>query len=806
MGVINMSSKVAEIFETMEYGTAMESDSTAKEWLAQHADGFGHYINGRFTAGENTNWMETSNPANGETLAKVAVADTEMVDEAVQSARKAQLKWEALSGFERAKYLYALARLIQKNARLLAVVETLDNGKTIRETRDIDVQLAARHFYHHAGWAQLLEEKCPDHQAYGVVGQIIPWNFPFLMLAWKIAPALATGNTVVLKPAEFTPLTACLFAELCQEAGIPKGVVNIVHGDGETGAKIVNHDDVNKIAFTGSTDVGRIIREATAGTGKGLTLELGGKSPMIVFENADLDAAVEGVVDGIWFNQGEVCCAASRLLVQEGIHDAFVAKLKARIEALRIGNPLDKTMDMGSVVDQTQYDRIDALVKQGVEEGATCIQPTSPCPTNGCFYPPTILTDVEPASTVAETEIFGPVISVISFRTQHDAVQISNNSRYGLAASIWSENINLALDLAPKLKAGVVWVNATNLFDAACGFGGYKESGFGREGGQEGLYAYLKPKYFSKLKSYPETKDDGLNSAAERHTDGATVQGIDRTPKLYIGGKQARPDGAYVSNIINRNGQLVGQVGEGNRKDIRNAVEAAAKAEGWSKSAHHLRAQILYYIAENLDIRRDEFASRITAMTGESNKKALDEVDQSVERLFYYAGYCDKYDGDVHTPPMRSVAIAMKESIGNVGIICPDEKPLLGFISLMAPAIAMGNRVIMVPSETAPLSATDLYQVFETSDLPAGVVNIVTGKSHELAQTLAAHNNVDAMWSFASDRETAAMVEKESIGNLKQTWTNRGLQIDWSDRNQACGETFLRHATQVKNIWVPYGE
>src|ERR1035437_5781724 len=321
------SAKVAEIFETMEYGPAPESAGTAKEWLAQHNSKFEHFINGEWVVPSKGKWFDTKNPATGETLGKVSLGTKADVDNAVKAARKAQKAWQARDGFERAKYLYAIARLIQKNSRLLAVVESLANGKPIRETRDLDVNLAARHFYHHAGWAQILDKEFPGYEAYGVVGQVIPWNFPFLMLAWKIAPALAAGNTVVLKPAEPTPLTAILFVELCEEAGIPSGVINIVQSDGSTGAEIVKHPDINKIAFTGSTDVGRIIRNATAGSAKGLTLELGGKSPTIVFENADLDSAVEGVVDGIWFNQGEVCCAGSRLLLQEGIADKMIAKL-----------------------------------------------------------------------------------------------------------------------------------------------------------------------------------------------------------------------------------------------------------------------------------------------------------------------------------------------------------------------------------------------------------------------------------------------------------------------------------------------
>lgn len=792
---------VKDIYETMEYGPALESDGAARDWLKNRKDTVEHFIDGKFVKGSKK--FDSNNPANGEFLAKVPLGSSADVEKAVVAAKKALGPWQKLSCYERSKYLYAIARLIQKNGRLLAVLETLDNGKPIRESRDIDIPLAARHFYHHAGWAKLRDTEFPNHEPCGVVGQVIPWNFPLLMLAWKIAPALAAGNTVVLKPAEFTPLTATLFAELCEKAGLPKGVVNIIHGDGSTGAALVEHKDVSKVAFTGSTEVGRIIRKATAGSGKSLTLELGGKSPNIVFDDADLDSAVEGVVDGIWLNQGEVCCAGSRLLIQEGVAERMIAKLKARMNKLRIGNPMDKTIDIGAIVDQSQVKNISRLVKIGVDEGAELVQPdfakNMPA-SGGCFYPPTMLLNVQPSSTVAEQEIFGPVLSVMTFRTQDEAIEIANNTRYGLAASIWSDNINMALEMAPRVKSGVVWINGTNMFDAAVGFGGYRESGYGREGGKEGMYAYLKPKYQKDLKSALETKK---KPAPKSSSD--SVQAIDRTPKLYIGGKQSRPDGNYSLDIHSAKGEFIGQVGEGNRKDIRNAVEAARKAEGWSKSAHHLRAQILYYIAENLEARKGEFAERLSQMSGESKAVSMKEVDAALSRLFTYGAWCDKYDGQVHTPPSRTVAVAMKEAIGNVGIICPDTAPLLGFISLVAPAIAMGNRVIVLPSDTAPLAVTDLYQVFDTSDLPGGVVNIVTGKRGELVKTMAEHNDIDALWCFAPEAEISKQVEGMSVTNLKQTWCNYGLSYDWY-KPYAEGEEFLRRATQVKNIWIPYGE
>jgi len=792
---------VAHYFETMDYGTAPEANSEARAWLEKHNHRFGHFIDGRFVASSSKATFENKEPASGKTLASIAKGTKADIAKAVAAAKSAQPKWAKLGGAARARHLYALARMVQRHARLFAVLEALDNGKPIRETRDIDVPLVARHFYHHAGWAQVMDREFPDHESVGVAGQIIPWNFPLLMLAWKVAPALAFGNTVVVKPAEFTPLTALLFAELAHQAGLPKGVLNIVTGDGETGAALVDAP-VDKIAFTGSTEVGRIIRAKTAGSGKKLTLELGGKSPFIVFDDADLDGAVEGVIDAIYFNQGQVCCAGSRLLVQEGIAARFIEKLKTRMTHLRVGDPLDKSIDIGAIIDPVQRTRIEALVKKGVSEGALLFQPDCKLPKSGCFYPPTLLTNVAPAFTVAIEEIFGPVLVTMTFRTPNEAVALANNTRYGLAASVWSETLSLALDIAPKLKSGVVWVNATNLFDASVGFGGYRESGFGREGGREGALAYLKLKNHAKRKlrkaGAPLPEVTSLNPPND-------ALAIDRTAKLFIGGKQVRPDGNYSHVVLSMKGKWLGEVGEGNRKDIRNAVAAARTAEAWSKATTHNRAQILYYLAENLSARASEFANRIAASSGVTTSMAKREVQASIERLFTYGAYADKFEGAVHQPPLRGVALAMKEAIGVVGVICPDEAPLLSLISLAAPLIAMGNRIILVPSERSPLIATDFYQVIETSDIPAGVFNIVTGSSHTLAKTLAEHDDVDAIWAFG-DKKLSTFVEGSSIGNLKRTFVDDGYVTDWYDSKNAEGLQWLDHAVEIKNIWIPYGE
>ncbi len=645
---------VTELFETMAYGPAPESAEPARKWLAAHSPHLDLFIGNRWHTPSTGEYFPSINPATRETLIEIAQGTPQDIELAVKAARAAFPEWSATPGHVRARYLYAIARHIQKHSRLLAVLETMDNGKPIRETRDIDIPLVARHFYHHAGWAQLASSEWPELRPVGVVGQIIPWNFPLLMLAWKIAPALATGNTVVLKPAEFTSITAVAFAELLQEIGLPPGVVNIVTGDGRTGEALVRSADVNKIAFTGSTEVGRLIRRTTAGSGKHLSLELGGKSPFIVFDDADLDSVVEGVVDAIWFNQGQVCCAGSRLLVQEGIAGLLMDKLRRRMENLRIGDPLDKAVDIGAIIAPVQLERIQTLVQQGLDEGAQMWQPSWVCPEDGYFYPPTLFTDVSPASTIAQVEIFGPVLVAMTFRTPSEAVALANNTAYGLAASIWSESINLALDVARGIKAGTIWINGTNMFDAAAGFGGYRESGYGREGGREGLFEYLQPAWevdrsavsreTESANGHANHRVVGLAPAPEAHQDASArniesglsdgkpddrrVPPIDRTPKLFIGGKQVRPDSGYSRAIRSFSGTLIGEVGEGNRKDVRNAVEAAGvAAAGWAGSTGHSRAQILYYIAENLAARTQEFAQRLLQLGACDQAEADTEVE-----------------------------------------------------------------------------------------------------------------------------------------------------------------------------------
>ena len=471
-----------------KYAPAPESRSAAKI-----KDQYELFINGKFEKPQSKKYFTTINPATEEKLTRVAEANASDVDKAVKAARNAFGVWSKMQPKERGKYIYRIARMVQERARELAIVETLDGGKPIRESRDFDIPIVANHFFYYAGWADKLEYAFPNRNAQplGVAGQIIPWNFPLLMAAWKIAPALATGNTVVLKPAETTPLTALLLAEIIQEADLPPGVVNIITGAGATGAAIVNHPDINKIAFTGSTDVGKIIQRAIAGTGKKATLELGGKAANIIFDDAPIDQAVEGVINGIFFNQGHVCCAGSRLYVQESVFKEVVRKLKDRLETLIVGDPMDKNTDIGAINSKQQLDQINKYLKIGIKEGAEMYQSSVDLPKKGFFCRPTIFTNVAQSNRISQEEIFGPVLTIQTFRTDDEVIEKANNTPYGLSAGVWTDKGSKIFNMTTKLRAGVVWANTFNQFDPTSPFGGYKESGYGREGGLHGLTPYL---------------------------------------------------------------------------------------------------------------------------------------------------------------------------------------------------------------------------------------------------------------------------------------------------------------------------
>ncbi|XP_051789841.1 aldehyde dehydrogenase family 16 member A1 [Erpetoichthys calabaricus] len=814
--VVTSTSRISDIFETMEYGTAPEDPSFAQAWLEKHGRSFGHFIDGIWVKPDGRKTYTTTNPANGEALACTLQGELDDVNQAVTAARKAFKCWSTLSCHVRARHLYNLARTIQKHQRLFSVIETLDNGKTIRETRDFDIPTVVRHVYHHAGWAELRDSEMNGWSPLGVVAAIVPWNFPLMLLIWKVCPALAMGNTVVLKPATLTRLSSLLFAEICAEAGLPPGVLNVVTGSGELGSLLAQHPDVDKVAFTGSTEVGRVLRRVTAGSGKALSLELGGKSPFIVFDSADLDSAVEGLVDAIWFNQGQVCSAGSVLLAQESIWEILIMRLKTRMFKLHLGSGIEKSVDMGPLVDETQKNTVENMVAEARVEGAQVYQIWEGLPSSGPYYPPTLITGLSTTSRCVMEEIFGPVLVALPFRTAKEAIALGNNTRYGLSASVWTENVSLAFEVASSLQAGTVWINAHNLFDAASGFGGVKESGYGRDGGKEGLFEFVRPTWAVRAKPMLQAEGnlEKFGSSCDKppvptgkNQEVSGTPSVDRSYKLYIGGVQCRPDSGYSRPVVSASdGSVLAYVPDGGRKDIRNAVESANKAlSGWQKKGPHVRAQILYYLAENLEQRAAEFSHALSMQSSMPVEEAQKEVDLSVARLFHWAALCDKFGGTIQETPIHGFTLCCREPVGVIGIICPDEKPLLSFISLMGAAIARGNTTVMVPSGKNPLPALALYQVLDTSDLPGGVVNIVCGEVDQLTRHLTLHSNIQSVWYFGTE-EGSRFVEWGSAENLKRTWVNNGVTRDWNSATQGCGEEFLLHATQCKNVWMPGGE
>ncbi|MBI4368636.1 MAG: aldehyde dehydrogenase family protein [Elusimicrobia bacterium] len=763
------------------------------------------FINNEWAPPISGKYYDTINPAAGKALAKIAWGNELDIDRAVKAAQEGFKTWKSYSPSERSRLIFALARIIQERSRELAIAETLNNGKPIRESRDIDIPLAARHFFYHAGWADKLESAFADITIapLGVVGQIIPWNFPFLMLAWKVAPALAAGNAVILKPAETTPLTALLFADICRDAGLPPGTVNIVTGHGDTGAALANHPGVAKIAFTGSTEVGKLIRKATAGSGKKLSLELGGKSPTIIFEDAPLYQAVEGIVDSIFFNQGQVCCAGSRLLLEESIAPKFIELLKDRMAKIRVGDPMDKNTDMGAINSQDQLDKIRHYAKIGQDEGACLWQAPCELPKQGFFFPPTIFTEVQTTHTIVQEEIFGPVLSILTFRTVNEAVELANNTPYGLAASVWTKDVSKMVAVSRTLKAGTVWGNGTNKFDAAAEFGGHKESGFGREGGLQGLWEYLQVQSSkSEVRSLDEIYRNASPQPATRNPQPATH--VWKTPKMLIGGKQVRTESGRYYKINAANGQkLLADVNQGSRKDIRDAVEAAhAALPGWSKTTAYNRGQILYRMAEMLSSRASEFAHAIAAQTGSSWEDAAGEVSLTIQRLLHYAGWSDKYTGSVNPVTQTDFNITYPEAVGVVALFAPNTRPLLGLISKLAPAFAAGNTSVVVASEQFPLSATDFIEILDSSDVPAGVINIITGLHEELLPTVAEHRAVGLI-DVSGPAARVKIAEELSISNLKRVYHDPEMP-DWTSP-EAQGRLWMRRYLEFKTVWITSG-
>jgi aldehyde dehydrogenase (NAD+) len=823
-----------------EYAPAPESAA-----IGRLRERYQMFVGGRFVDGRGED-VKSINPANEEALASVSTAAVADVDTAVAAARAAyDGVWSRISAAERGKYLYRIARGIAERARELAVVETLDNGKPIKESRDVDVPTASAHFFYHAGWADKLQHagfgSAPA--ALGVAGQVIPWNFPLLMAAWKIAPALAAGNTVVIKPAETTPLSILVLAEIIADADLPPGVVNIITGAGDIGAALVNHPGIDKVAFTGSTDVGRLIQSSLAGTGRKLTLELGGKAANIIFDDAPIDQAVEGIVNGIFFNQGHVCCAGSRLLVQESVADEVNEKLRARIATLRLGDPMDKNTDIGAINSSAQLATIRSLTDTGEAEGAH--RWTSPCPLpdRGFYFPPTVFTQVSQSMRIAREEIFGPVLSVLTFRTPDEAIAKANNTPYGLSAGVWTEKGSRILGMAAALRAGVVWANTFNRFDPTAAFGGYKESGFGREGGRSGLGAYLNTDDDAN-DAAPMTQPASAPAAMPELPDGAEVARsienmvpaieptvpsdlaesdhagrssdvrlpatpslpatprvpVTKTYKLYVGGAFPRSEsGRTYPATGGVNGSIIANVAQASRKDARDAVVAARKAfKGWSSTTAYNRGQVVYRVAEMLEGRRAQF---VDLLGGRADDAIA--VDAAIDRLVHYAGWTDKLAavfGGANPVAGPYFSFSTPEPTGVVAAIAPQSDPLLGLVSVIAPIITSGNSVVLIAAQHQPLAAVTLAEVLATSDLPGGVVNILTGDPAEIAPHLAAHGDVNALDLTGAEGQLRTDLERAAAGTVKRVYAPAA-----SNFARRPGTARLRAFLEIKTVWHPTG-
>jgi aldehyde dehydrogenase (NAD+) len=755
--------KVMEIFTSMEYGPVLETSAQARKWAQHDQQPFQLFIANQWVAPASEPYYQSILTAIGAELAPVALAERGAIEQAVAAAQEAFETWSKTAGHVRARYLYALARHVQKHASILAQLETLNCDNVVCEARS-DLPQIARVFSSYAGWAQLSESEFAGYEPFGVVAICASTERSLLQLALQIAPALAMGNTIVLKPAQDAPFSALKLAEIVHEIGLPAGVFNVITGD-DMPHILARHPAVSALNFSGTTTAGREVREVCAGQGKRLLLNLDVRAPLIAFEDADLDSVVEGVVDAVWSGQGGIVANATRLFVQENIAPSLLAKLRTRIDHLRAGKPLDRTNDISVLLFNEQTQELRHLVELGKKEGLQYWQPAW-ASDNGeheqpSVFTPTIFFNVAPTSQLAQAEVSGPVLLVTTFRTPGEAVQFANSACYGQAASVWSQNIDVVLDVATRLRASTVWVNSVNLQDAAVARSGQRESGFGALGGKESLYEYVRPAWL--------TAAPVQSTLPKRSSDFAS-----------------------------------GEVAKGSHKDIGSAVGAARKASGWSGTTAQNRAKVLYDVAEKLAIRQNDFARRIVEQTGCDYADAGHEVQVSLSRLFSYAAWSDKFVGAVQRPPMRSLVVETREALGVLGIAAPDEYPLLGLISLLAPAIAMGNTVVAIPSSQAPLCATDLYQVLMNSDVPAGVINIVTGDREALSQALAEHQDVDALWYFGP-HHNAKTIELAALGNMKPIWYGKGHARNWLDRTQGEGHEFLHAATRLKSVWLPYG-
>ena len=742
---------ILEIYKTMEYGTSVEDQKPAINWLKENKQQLELFIAGQWQAPQGGIYFDNYNPVTAEFLTKVAKAEQSDINSAVTAAKNAQPLWWELSNHTRAQFLSALAQQIQKQAELFSLLETLSSGRTIQMVRSIDLPHMNKLFYHYIGWTHLMEIKLHDYRPMGVVGQIIANGSSLLSLMRKVIPALAMGNSVVLKPALSSSIMAMVFAEICQKTGLPPGVVNIVTGDKQTEVDLSKNGDLNQLSFTGSIESARILRKQTAKTGRKFSFEIEGRTTFIVFEDADLDSVVEELMEKINFQQDGLALTNLRLFVQEGIEEQLVAKIKVRIGKLRVGNPLERTVDISMITSHEQSDEL----KEAVED---------------------------------RMNIAGSDLVPVSFCTQLEAIGIAGSGYSGSVVSLWTENINLALEVTSLIKAKTIWINKIDTFYLV------PSSNI--------VLDYVQPKWIAKFKnSLSHQKTTKKVESIQKKSSSAAGY----ITKLYIGGKQVSPVGGDGVPVYSAHSEQISVMAVGDSQDIQKAVRAANTAIDWQSTAAHNRAQVLYALAENLTVKTKEFATQISLITSSNQVEAVREVEQSVERLFIYAGLADKSEGDVQQMSKHEITLAIREPLGVMGVICPNEASLLGFISTVIPPLSVGNRVVAVPSSKYPFSATDFYQILEMAEIPDGILNIVTGDQMELSRTLAKHEEVDGIWYFGTE-EGSRLVEYESVANLKHTWINHGLNRDWNNYQHSTGEQFLREATKIKNIQLPYTE
>lgn len=819
---VSSATSLADLIHNLAYSPAPESPEAAWAWLDGGNRTFGDFINGDFTEPGKT-LFNAVNPATGAVLGHFTQSGPDEVNAAYEAAERAQKKWASLSPHRRARYLYALERMLMRHRRLFEVLEAMNKGKPFMREAKGDVTLSARHLGHHAALANNFRHLFPGREAGGVIGAIIAWNFPLMLLIWKFAGAIAAGNTIVIKPGDTTPVTAMLFAELCQKIKLPPGVVNIVTGDRETGKLMVAHPIPWKISFTGSTPAGQHIQQALAESPMKFTAELGGKSPVIVFPDTDLDSVVEATIRSILMNSGEVCCACSRLIVHQSVAPRLIEMLKRRFARIRVGDQLDKNTDMGPQNSKAQLDKILSMIELARENGATVWQPDCELPEEGYYTKPTILTNIGTDNPVAKEEVFGPVLAVFEFRTTVEAIELARRTEYGLAVSIFTNDIAKAHYVARQMKAGTVWINCVEQFDGASGFGGSRMSGFGREGGYEGIFDVTVDAsgpmtgYVCEPTTEPLTGIDVVESDLREeptpppiHLHLVEVEDpddvpLDATHRFLVNGELVRPDGEMCFAVRSPTGEYLGDVGDANRKDLRNAVIAAHKAkDSWADKGGDMRRKILMFMAERLRLNRIRLASEIVRQTGCTPREAFAEVDLAIERLFTWASWAVTYGGTVQTVAQTNMScIATNGSIGVAGVRAPDESPLLGIVDLIGPLLAMGNSVVLISGKHA-LTAMTLVEIFGVKDVPPGVLNILTARNPDkLAISLAKHRAVNVIWCFGASDSAVLQVRTQAACNMKQVWAGPPTLLDWmrtGDPREA-----LRHATEVTNTWTTFG-